>query len=186
MTLKQLGLLQRPVYRSILTAFCLLVPVAGGLSAQEQATLPGGASSLQETYQDWLVACVQKQTKHCALSQQQSQKDGQRVLAVELTANADGKTATGALVLPFGLALDTGVTLQIDDKPAQKPLRFSTCLAGGCVVPLSFDAQFLTALRAGETLKATAMTANSNQAVPLSMSLKGFSTAFDRVTELMK
>jgi invasion protein IalB len=163
-----------------------MAPAISGAFAQAQATLPGGASSLRETYQDWLVACVQKKTKRCALSQQQSQENGRRVLGVEIVPGPDGKTATGILVLPFGLALDAGVTLQIDDKPAEAPLRFSTCLSGGCLVPLSFDEAFLSALRAGEALKATAKAFDGGQAVSLSVSLKGFSAAFDRVAVLVK
>lgn len=170
----------------VLTAFCLLALTIGGAFAQQPATLPGGASSLRETFQDWIVACVQNETKRCALSQQQTQEKGQRVLGIEIQASPDGKTATGILVLPFGLALDAGVTLQIDDQPAQAPLRFSTCLSGGCLVPLNFDDAFLSALRTGETLKTTAKAADSGQAISLSVSLKGFSVGFDRVTELVQ
>lgn len=164
----------------------MVVPVFGGTFAQEQAALPGGASSLQETYEDWLVVCVQTNTKRCALSQQQTQKNGQRALAIEVAVSADGKSATGTLVLPFGLALDAGVTLQVDDKPAETPLRFSTCVSGGCLVPLRFDEAFLATLGAGETLKSVTKAADSNQAISLSISLKGFSAAFARTAVLMK
>ncbi|MGH6763715.1 MAG: invasion associated locus B family protein [Phyllobacterium sp.] len=169
--------------RTALIAFSLSAPVGGVAAAQEEATLPGGASSLQETYQDWLVVCVQEKGKRCVLLQR-TQQNGQQLMAIELAANADGKTATGTLVLPFGLALDAGVALQVDDKPVGKPLRYSTCLAAGCVVPLSVDAPSLVALHAGEVLKATAKAADSGQAIPLSISLKGFSAAFNRVAEL--
>ena len=86
---------------------------AGGAAA---STLPGGASSLNETYKDWRVTCVQQgATKRCALSQTQVQQNGQRVLAIELAAPS-GNTVTGTLVLPFGLALDSGIAFQIDEK----------------------------------------------------------------------
>ncbi|WP_280953504.1 invasion associated locus B family protein [Phyllobacterium phragmitis] len=51
-----------------------------------------------------------------------------------------GNTVTGTLIMPFGLALDAGVTFEIDDKPAMQPVRFRTCLPGGCLVNVSFDA----------------------------------------------
>ncbi|MBN9047563.1 MAG: invasion associated locus B family protein [Rhizobiales bacterium] len=55
--------------------------------AQATPFLPGGASSLQETYQDWQVACrIANGTRLCAISQQQTQQNGQRVLAIELAA----------------------------------------------------------------------------------------------------
>jgi invasion protein IalB len=185
MSLKQSGS-WRQSYRIVLATFCLLAPAIGEALAQEQATLPGGASSLQETYNDWIVNCVQRQGRHCLLQHQQNQENGQRLLAIEVVAGADGKTATGALVLPFGLALDAGVALQVDDKPSEAPLRFSTCLSAGCVVPLNFDGAFLAALRTGTTLKMMAKAVNTNEAISLSASLKGFSAAFDRVTVLMK
>jgi invasion protein IalB len=170
----------------ILAAFCLLVPLTGEALAQEQGTLPGGASSLRETYEDWIVSCVQREGRHCLLQHQQNQKNGQRILAVEVVGSADGKVAAGTLVLPFGLALDAGVSLQIDEKPSEAPLRFSTCLPAGCVVPLNFDGEFLAALRKGVTLKTMVKAANTNEPISFSVPLNGFSAAFDRVTALMK
>ena len=154
--------------------------------AQAQATLPGGASSLQETYGDWTVNCVQREGPKCLLTQQHNQQNGQRVLAIEIVAVNGGKTATGTLVLPFGLELGAGVTLQVDEKPAEAPLRFSTCLPAGCVVPVSFEGASLAALRSGGTLKTASKAVNTDQVVALPISLKGFSAAFDRVATLTK
>lgn len=153
--------------------------------AQATSTLPGGASSLNETYRDWRVACVQEGTaKRCALSQAQAQQNGQRVLAIELNA-PNGNAVTGTLVLPFGLALDSGVAFQIDDKPAMQPLRIRTCLPGGCIVNVNFDAATIVALRAGAVLKVKAV-ADGGAATPFSISLQGFGTALDRVAALAR
>lgn len=149
------------------------------------STLPGGASSLNETYRDWRVACAQQGTaKQCALSQAQAQQNGQRVLAIELVAPARN-LVSGTLVLPFGLALDSGVSFQIDDKPAMAPMRFRTCVPAGCLVNLSFDAPTIVALRAGSALKVKA-TADGGAAAPFSISLQGFGTALDRVAALAR
>jgi invasion protein IalB len=83
--------------------------LAVSASAQEN-TLPGGASSLQETYQDWGLARQSTPKVVCAVSQQQSQQNGQRVLAIELRRGETDAVA-GNLVLPFGLLLDAGATL---------------------------------------------------------------------------
>ncbi len=147
------------------------------------STLPGGASSLNETYRDWRVACVQQgTTKQCAMSQAQAQQNGQRVLAIELGAPA-GDDVTGTLVLPFGLALDPGVTFQIDETPAMAPVRFRTCVPAGCLVNISFDAATIAALRVGANLKIKA-TADGGATAPFSVSLQGFGTALDRLTAL--
>ena len=72
----------------------LLSPAAA--SAQDPSGLPGGASSLRETYDDWIVNCaVQSQDggniKHCALSQEQTDNNShQRVLAIELKPEKTG------------------------------------------------------------------------------------------------
>ena len=149
------------------------------------SSLPGGASSLNETYKDWGVVCAQYgSTKRCALSQLQSQQNGQRVLAIELNAPS-GNTVSGTLVLPFGLALDSGVTFQIDDKPALSPIRFRTCLPAGCLVNVTFDAATLVAVRAGTALKVKAV-ADGGALANFSISLQGFSTALDRVAALAR
>ncbi|MFI5017886.1 MAG: invasion associated locus B family protein [Dongiales bacterium] len=153
---------------------------AAGSSA---STLPGGASSLQETYDDWQVACGQQGgVKRCAMGQQQISKENrQRVLDIELWPSGD--KLEGALMLPFGLALDQGVTLQIDDAAPGQPLHFRTCLPGGCVVPLSFDGRSLTALLHGAVLKVKAVVDGGGIA-PFTISLKGFSGAYNRSVAL--
>jgi invasion protein IalB len=151
-----------------------------------QTSLPGGATSLQETFQDWQVNCaVQANGKRCTLSQQQFGQNRQRLLAIEL-APGDGANVTGTLVLPFGLLLEAGVTTQIDDKPTGKPLRFRTCLPAGCVVPLQFDGAAASALRAGTALKFIATPSESNEALTFSISLKGLPAALSRTAALMK
>jgi len=171
----------------------LLASSFDGSSAQAQAaapspapaTLPGGATSLQETFGDWQVACVvQGPAKRCALTQEQvNQQSRQRVFAVELSIAAD--KLDGVLLMPFGLALDRGVTLQIDDQPAQAVLKFRTCLPGGCLVPLSFDGKTTAGLKVGTVLKARAG-ADGGQEQLYTVSLKGFAQALDRVAALSK
>jgi len=149
-------------------------------------TLPGGADSLQEAHGDWRVACVHHDgQKQCSLSQQVMDKDSrQRILAIELTTPSPGQ-AEGTLVLPFGLALDKGVTLQVDDAAAGPTLRFRTCLPAGCVVAVTFDAKAVAALRTGTTLTVKA-TGENTQEVSLGVSLKGFASALDRIVALAK
>jgi invasion protein IalB len=148
-------------------------------------TLPSGASALRETYQDWLVACDQKGTvKRCAMVQQQFSKENrQRVLDIELWPTPN--RLEGILMLPFGLALDRGVTLQVDDGSPGQALHFRTCLPGGCVVPLSFDGQALASLVHGGMLKINAVVDGGGDA-PFAVSLKGFSDAYNRVVALAR
>jgi invasion protein IalB len=146
-------------------------------------SLPGGASSLRETFADWQIACAtQDDGSRCVLQQSQSRQDGQRVLAIELNATA-GTTAKGILVLPFGLALESGIMLRIDDQPDSRAFPFKTCLPVGCIVQVSFDAAAVKALRGGKVL-GIAATADGGSDQAFTVSLKGFAAAFDRVGAL--
>ncbi len=155
-------------------------------AVQPPTPLPGGASSLNETYKDWQVSCtLQGNLKRCSMSQQQvNQQSRQRMLAIEITTVATNKSE-GILMLPFGLALDAGVKLQIDDGGTGQPIRFRTCLPAGCLVPLSFDAATVAGLRRATALKVIA-TADGGTATPFSISLQGFGTALDRIAVLTK
>jgi len=156
------------------------------VAAQGNQPLPGGATSLQEMHGDWRVACAQQDgRKVCALSQQQTDKDShQLLLAIELNAPAIDK-AEGTLILPFGLALDRPVTLQIDEAAAGPTLRFRTCLPVGCLVGLAFDPTTVAQLRKGTILTVRA-TADGGQGAAFKISLNGFSGAFDRAVALAK
>jgi invasion protein IalB len=159
--------------------------VGQGGQTTAPATLPGGATQLQETHGDWRVTCAQQTgNKVCALSQQLSDKDSrQLVMAVELETTSADK-AEGTLVLPFGLAVSRPVTLQVDEG-ALTPLSFRTCLPVGCIVALTFDPAILAALRKGTALTVRTVADNA-QEMPFTISLKGFGSAFDRTAALSK
>lgn len=153
--------------------------------AQAASPLPGGATSLQETHGDWVVGCtLQGAVKRCGLTQEQTnQQSRQRVFAVELTPVSD--RIEGVLLLPFGLVLDQGVVLQVDDLAQGQPLRFRTCLVAGCLVPVTFDARQAAALRGGAALKMRVMP-EGGQSTVLTISLKGLGPALDRTIALAR
>ena len=95
--------------------------------------LPNGASQLSETYGDWTLTCSMG-TKVCTLSQALVNKEGQRAFLIELRVAKDG-ASEGTILMPFGLKLDAGVLLKLDDRDMGQGLRFSTCVAQGCMLP---------------------------------------------------
>lgn len=163
--------------------------VVAALPARAQTAstaMPGGASSLQETFQDWRVTCsVVQNAKSCSVSQIQTQQNGQRVLAIELRAAKDGGAA-GVLMLPFGLKLQDGVTMKIDQNPSLLSLSFSTCLPLGCVVPLNLTAANVATLESGTTLTVNASAADGSEKLSFPISLKGFAPVFERLNQLQK
>lgn len=164
-------------------AFASLVLLAAPAAA---APLPGGAGSLVETYQDWVVACqAQEAVTNCVIRQVQSNtQNNQVVLTVEFRSIAGGKLE-GALLLPFGLALAKGVTLKIDEAPVGG-LAFSTCVPQGCLVPMSLDPPQVAKLKTSAALTIGASAVNQTEPVALKVSLKGFPAAWNRVAELTK
>ncbi|HWK69174.1 MAG TPA: invasion associated locus B family protein [Rhizobiaceae bacterium] len=166
------------------TAAAAAVMAASALASAQEAgsKLPGGASSLQENYEAWNVVCQGVPKTLCSISQQQTQQNGQRVLAAELQLD-ENETFTGTLVLPFGLLLDAGVTLQVDEAEPRDPIAFQTCLPAGCLARLSFDAKMLSALRSGTALKIKVQNTDGKE-VNLSVPLKGLAAALDRLAAL--
>ncbi|MER9300442.1 invasion associated locus B family protein [Mesorhizobium sp. M0621] len=153
------------------------------LAQQQVAAVPDGPSSLREVYQDWSVACsIREKTRVCSLSQDQVQQSGQRLLAVEIARRADGST-TATLLLPFGILLDSGVTLQIDDQPPLSPQRFRTCLPTGCLAVFAIDRPILGKMREGSVLKLN-VTTNAETPMTFPVSLHGLTSALDRMVAL--
>jgi len=187
------------VVRNVVAALGLCCVVVASAAAQAKPTpasafppaakdspLPGGASSLEEAHGDWRVACAhQENQKHCTLSQQiMDPASRQRLLGIEI-APQTGKPTEGTLVFPFGLALDKGVTMQVDDGAPGPTLRFRTCLPAGCVIVLTLDSATVTSFKSGRALVFKAVGDNA-QNLAFSASLKGFAGAYDRTADLSR
>ena len=114
-----------------------------------------GASQLSETYGDWTLNCSTGM-KACTLSQALVNKGGQRAFLIELRVAKDG-ASEGTILMPFGLKLEAGVLLKLDDKNLGQGLRFSTCVAQGCVLPVNFPIAGMNAIRNGKALAVGAL-----------------------------
>jgi len=154
----------------------------------QEASLPGGASTLNETHGAWTVICAigtqaeSRPVKYCAMSQTQLHaQTRQRALAIELESKGDG--VQGTLVLPFGLALASGVTYQIDDGDVGAVQQFRTCLPAGCLVDIVFDARTVESLMTGSAMKVQA-SADGGGPIVFSIALRGFTSAYHRVRAL--
>ncbi|MBN8932488.1 MAG: invasion associated locus B family protein [Rhizobium pusense] len=150
-------------------------------------SLPNGASSINETYGEWTVNCaIADNQKRCGVSQEQgNSQTGQRLFAMDLQPPAEGQT-NGVLLLPFGLHLDDGVKLKLDEQNLGQGARFSTCLPAGCLVPVSFPTIATDAMKKGEKLVITATRNGGGETPPFTVSLNGFTAALNRVAELAK
>lgn len=148
-----------------------------------------GSAQLREVHEQWVLGCVVqtvdgvKQLQGVLAQEQSEALSRQRVLAIEL--RSEGERVKGLLVLPFGLALEQGASLQVDEGE-KFTLPYRTSLPIGIVVDLDFDAAQVAELRAGEALKVTAVVADSGQDIAFSIPLNGFRNAHDRLLKLLR
>jgi invasion protein IalB len=149
--------------------------------------LPNGASSINETYGDWIVDCrLVEGQKQCMLLQAQgNNQTKQRTFEIQLRTPKDGKIE-GTIIMPFGLKLDNGAILSLDDKDLGLGLRFSTCLLQGCLLPVSFPTATVDAIKKGKMLTIASLNLNSGEVVAFKIPLEGFAAASARMDELGK
>uniref|UniRef100_UPI001356B60B invasion associated locus B family protein n=1 Tax=Roseomonas sp. 18066 TaxID=2681412 RepID=UPI001356B60B len=155
--------------------------------AAAPVTFPGGARSVNEEHGDWMVNCGgQDGRKVCAISQSQgNNQTGRRVFTMEVRTMPNDEL-NGMLLMPFGLRLDAGNTLALDDQPFGPVRAFNTCIEAGCLAPLNLDAAGSRALQRGNVLKVSAENLGSGEAVTFNVSLNGFTSALKRAQELAK
>jgi invasion protein IalB len=148
------------------------------------AQLPNGASSITETYGNWVVDCrLADGQKQCRLLQiQRNSQANQRLLEVEFWMPREGKIE-GTILLPFGLKLDSGALLKLDDQYLGQELRFLTCVPGGCLLPVSFSMTGIDALKNGKILTVASLNL-SDEIIVFKVPLDGFATASARIIEL--
>jgi len=182
-----------PAFKNLRAAIVAAATIVAG-SAVAATTLPGGATTLRETYDQWVLNCgigpangaaEATPTVACSLSQQLiEQSTKRRAVALGLTPTENGGVK-GTLIMPFGLALAKGVTLQIDEGQATQPISFRTCTPQGCLIPIEWPDQTVNGLKTAGALKVSA-TGDNGQPVNFTLSLKGFASGFDRAVELQK
>jgi invasion protein IalB len=169
-----------------------LLPAGPRFAAEPVATtpaaqLPNGASSINEAYGTWAVACrIVNGQKQCLLGHGQSDgQTGKPLFAIELQIPRDGKTE-GTILMPFGLKLDAGAILTVDGEDLGPALRFATCVPQGCLLPISFPTITVDAMKKSKTLTVAAPDLGSGGMVSFKVPLEGFAAATARMSELCR
>ena len=153
----------------------------------QEASLPGGATALNEMHGSWTVTCsVAEGAKQCSFAQALANgQTGQTVVAMDLGTSSDARVE-GMLLTAFGLRLADGIKLAIDGNAVGETLPFYMCVETGCLVQLQFDEVALSALRVGKDLQVTGTNGQTGEPVTVPLSLAGFTAAHARTIELQR
>jgi invasion protein IalB len=116
---------------------------------------PGGGAITERQFTDWTVRCGRQSEQGpqvCGMQQQTTDKDGRTVMAVAVgTVPGDSKLGL-LIVLPLGVLLPAGVTLQVDGG-AEVPLQVDWCERQGCRIEMLLEPDLLNQLKGGREAK---------------------------------
>ncbi|HUF55502.1 MAG TPA: invasion associated locus B family protein [Thermohalobaculum sp.] len=164
--------------RTLGAALAAVMLGTGSAPAQEQT-----AGEVVATHGAWSVRCAGGE-ELCIMSQVGKDASGKEVIELQLRklegANApDGTPVPAAIqiVTPLGVLLPAGVRIKIDAQQ-ERAAPFQVCTPDGCVVRQPLSPGFLEELKAGANATIT-MVAVPQQEVPATISLTGFTNAFD-------
>ena len=141
----------------------------------------------ERRFQDWMVRCGRprgQEAEVCEMQQQQIDNEDRTVMAVAV-GQVPGSSDVGLLILlPLGILLPAGVTMQIDGGAAI-PLEVERCERQGCRIERLIEPDLMSRLKAGT--KATVFfeafdPQGKRQRLGVPISLLGFTAALNEVT----
>ncbi|MBN2907162.1 MAG: invasion associated locus B family protein [Rhodobacteraceae bacterium] len=161
-------------------------------------TLPTGESAapdtrpqayVKETFKDWRVVCVKlaEDRESCNMQQlmlDDNQNPVSQVSIAPLPPAAAPRAAAVEIAAPLETLLSEDLRLGVGDATPVR-YRFSFCTTQACFARFALTADEVAAFKAGSaaTVKIVPLAA-PDQTANISMSLSGFTAAFDMVTEL--
>ena len=86
------------------------------------------------------------------------------------------------VITPFGLRLADGLSVILPGETVLNP-AFRTCLPAGCVVDVPLTKDTIAKFKAGEEFTMLTTT-DAGQPLQYTLSLKGFTAAYERLVEL--
>lgn len=169
-------------------------PEADAAPAEQQPAAQAEAPQLpepyvKETFQDWRVICLKLPDGEESCNLQQLLKDANdnpvaQVSLAPLPPAAAPRAAGVEIATPLQTLLSEDLKLAIDTSAATV-YRFTFCSPQACHARFALSADEIKAFKAGKAAKVTIVPlAAPDQTVDLTMSLAGFTAAYDKVAEL--
>jgi invasion protein IalB len=132
---------------------------------------------------DWEVGCLEG-TTNCEMQQLALDSDGNPVILARVVRLPAGSEAEGLAIFntPLGTLLQPGLGFQIDSGE-RAALPFEWCVQEGCIVRLGLRGEDVAAMKRGGAANLTvASIAGPDQPLTLTLSLSGFTAAYDSMT----
>lgn len=138
---------------------------------------------VRQTFDDWALRCLktEEEADPCQLYQLLLDDEGSALAEINLFPLRDGgEAAAGAtIVVPLETLLTENLKLSVDGGAA-RVYPYSFCNALGCVARVGLTQADIAALKGGNEAKLTMVPAAApEEIVSVTMSLKGFTAAFD-------
>lgn len=151
-----------------------------------QAEAEAGALYLAGTFGDWDLRCVKTDdgSDPCRLYQLLRNADGTPTAEISLFNLPGGQQAVAgaAILVPLDTLLSANLTFAVDAN-REMIYPYTVCGMDGCIARVGFSADQLTQMKAGAVATITLVPAGApDQRIPVAISLKGFTAAFDAVT----
>lgn len=143
---------------------------------------------VRETFQDWRMVCVPiaEDREGCYMVQTLEDTEGNAVAQVSITPlppAASPRAAAVEVATPLEVLLSEDVLIAVDGAEPKR-YRYTYCLPRSCFARFALTADEVEAFKAGARASVVVVPlAAPDQAPQLTMSLAGFTAAFDAVAE---
>jgi invasion protein IalB len=158
---------------------------------QQQEAPQGQPAPAEQTiserqFQDWMVRCGRRDeqgAEFCEMHQQRIDSEERTIMLVAV-GQVPGTSDLGLLIiLPLGILLPAGVTLQVDDG-AEVPLQVDRCERQGCRIEMLLEPELMSRLKSGREAKVFFEAHDpqgERQRLGVPISLLGFTAALNEV-----
>lgn len=146
-----------------------------------------GQQYLKEVFNDWALRCLKTESGDdpCQMYQLLNDADGNAVAEIAIVSLGDsGQAVAGAtIVVPLETLLTEQITLRVDGGQTRR-FPFNFCNVGGCVTRLGLTNEDIGLFRRGAAATLRMVPAAApDQNVTVTMSLSGFTAAYEAVSQ---
>jgi invasion protein IalB len=156
-----------------------------GQDVAQDGPKPGERYS-REKHGDWDMACVKTESGEdpCSMLQMLNAEDGSPMAEVSMFRidQDGGQAVAGAtIIVPLETLLPAALTVSIDNAPGKR-YNYTFCNPVGCVAQIGLTQGDVDAMKKGKQATLAIRPAQApDQLIELTMSLKGFTAAYDAV-----